>query len=79
VFQILVQLTDPCFYADEDNHDMHKRLMRSVEDGEIKAIDMCEEHVGLQDNTFVRRKASKKLMEQISYENMAGPSILSSS
>jgi hypothetical protein len=40
--------------------------MRAVEDGDIKVIDLWEQGDGLQDNTFVKRKASKMLMELIS-------------
>ena len=65
-------LHHPDFNADEVDHDMHERLMRAVEDGDIEVIDMWEEGDGLQDNTFVKRKVSKVLMELISDERMAG-------
>ncbi len=52
-------LHHPVFNADEVDHDMHKRLMRVVEDGNIEVIDLSEEGAGLQDNTFVKRKAFK--------------------
>ena len=51
---------------------MYERLMRAVEDGDIEVIDMWEEGDGLQDNTFVKRKALKVLMELITDERMAG-------
>ncbi len=38
--------------ADEVDRDMHERLMRAVEDGDIEVIDMWEEGDGLQDNTL---------------------------
>jgi len=65
-------LHHPDFNADEVDHDMHERLMRAVEDGDIEVIDMWEEGDGLQDNTFVKRKVSKVLMELLSDERMAG-------
>ncbi len=46
--------------------------MRAVEDGDIEVIDMWEEGDGVQDNTFVKRKVSKVLMELLSDERMAG-------
>ena len=65
-------LHQPDFNADEVDHDMHERLMRAVEDSDIEVIDMWEEGDGLQDNTFVKHKASKVLMELIADERMAG-------
>ncbi len=47
-------------------------LLRAIEDGDIEVLDLWEEGDGLQDNTFVKRKASKVLMELISHERMAG-------
>jgi hypothetical protein len=58
--------------VDNGDHDMHKRLMRAVKDGNIEVIDLWEEGDGLQDNTFVKSKASKVLMELISDERMVG-------
>jgi hypothetical protein len=46
--------------------------MRAVEDGNIEVIDLWEEGDGLQDNTFVKSKASKVLIELISDDCMAG-------
>ena len=63
---IQMVLHHPDFDADEVDHDMHDRLMRAVEDGDIEVLDLWEEGDGLQDNTFVKRKASKVLMELIS-------------
>ncbi len=51
---------------------MHESLMRAVEEGDIEVIDMWEEGDGPQDNTFVKRKVSKVLMELLSDERMAG-------
>ena len=65
-------LHHPDFNADEVDHDMHERLMRAVEEGDVEVIDMWEEGDGPQDNTFVKRKASKVLMELLSDERMAG-------
>ncbi len=65
--------------VDEVDHDMHKRLMRAVEGCYIEVIDLWEECDGLQDNTFVKSKASKVLIELISDERMAGHQHLASS
>jgi hypothetical protein len=62
-------LHHPDFNADEVDHDMHERLMRAVEEGDIEVIDMWEEGDGLQDNTFVKRKVS---MELLADERMVG-------
>jgi hypothetical protein len=43
-------LYHPDFNTDEVDHDMHERLMKAVEDGDIKVIDVWEEGDGLQDN-----------------------------
>ncbi len=72
-------LYHPDFNADEVDHDMHERLMRAVEDGDIEVIDMWEEGDGLQDNTFVKRTVSKVLMDLFSDERMAGRQTLGSS
>ena len=50
-------LHHPDFNADEVDHDMHERLMKAVEDGDIEVIDMWEEDDGLQDNipSFYRK------------------------
>jgi hypothetical protein len=69
---IQMVLHHPDFNADEVDHDMHERLMRAIEDGDIEVLDLWEEGDGLQDNTFVKRKASKVLMELISDERMSG-------
>ncbi len=45
--------------------------MRAVEEGDIEVIDMWEEGDGPQDNTFVKRRVSKVLMELLSEEHMA--------
>jgi hypothetical protein len=63
---IQMVLHHPDFNADEVDHNMHDRLMRAVKDGDIEVLDLWEEGDGLQDNTFVKRKASKVLMELIS-------------
>jgi hypothetical protein len=51
-------LHHPDFNADEVHHDMHERLMRAVEDGDIEVLDLLKEGDGLQDNSFVKRNAS---------------------
>ena len=60
------------FNANEVDHDLHERLMRAVEQGDIEVIDMWEEGDGPQDNTFVKRKVAKVLRELLSDERMAG-------
>jgi polyhydroxyalkanoate synthesis regulator phasin len=50
------------FNANEVDHDMHQRLMRAVEDGDIEVIDVWEEGDGIQDVSFVKRKVAKVLM-----------------
>ena len=62
----------PDFNANDVDHYMHNRLMRAVEDGDIEVINMWEEGDWLQDNTFVKRKVLKVLMELIADERMAG-------
>ena len=42
-------LHHPDFNANEVDHDMHERLMKAVEDGDVEVIDMWEEGDGLQD------------------------------
>ena len=49
---------------------MHERLMRAVEEGDIEVIDMWEEGDGHQNDTFVKRKVSKVLMELLSDKRM---------
>ncbi len=72
--QDLIQrvLHHPDFNADEVNHDLHERLMKAVEQGDIEVIDMWEKGDGPQDNTFVKRKVAKVLRELLSDERMAG-------
>jgi hypothetical protein len=65
-------LDHPDLNANEVDHHMHERLMRAVEEGDIEVIDMWEEGDRHQDNTFVKRKVSKVLMELLSDERMAG-------
>jgi hypothetical protein len=65
-------LHHPDFNADEVDHDLHERLMRADEEGDIEVIDLWEEGDVPQDNTFIKRKAAKVLMELISDERMAG-------
>ena len=71
--QDLIQrvLHHPDFNADEVDHDLHERLMRAVEQGDIEVIDMWEEGDGPQDNTFVKRKVATVLTELLSDELMA--------
>jgi hypothetical protein len=44
---IQMVLHHPDFNADEVDHDMHDRLMRAVEDGEIEVLDLWEEGVNV--------------------------------
>jgi hypothetical protein len=45
--------------------------MKAVEKGDVEVIDMWEEGDGHQDNTFVKRKVFKVLMELLADERMA--------
>jgi hypothetical protein len=72
-------LHHPDFKADEVDHDMHERLMRAVEEGDIEVIDMWEEGDGHQENTIVKRKVSKVLMELLPMSAWQGISTLGSS
>jgi hypothetical protein len=69
---IQMVLHHPDFNANELDHDMHERLMRAVEEGDIEVADMWEESDGPEDNIFVKRKVSKVLVELLSDERMAG-------
>ncbi len=54
------------------DHNLHKRLMRAVDDGYIEVIEMWEEGDGPHDNTFVKHKVLKVLIELLSDEQMGG-------
>ena len=47
-------LHHPDFDLDSVDHDLHERLMKAVEEGDIEIIDMWEEGDGDQDVTFVK-------------------------
>ena len=65
-------LHHPDFDLDSIDHDLHVRLMRAIEEGDIEIIDMWEEGDGDQDVMFVTRKLEKLLRELIADERMAG-------
>ena len=51
-------LHHPDFDLDSVDHDLHERLMKAVEEGDIEIIDMWEEGDGDQDVTFVKRNSA---------------------
>ena len=57
-------LHHPDFDQDSVDHDLHERLMKAVEEGDIEIIDMWEEGDGDQDVTFVKRKLEKVMRIQ---------------
>jgi hypothetical protein len=65
-------LHHPDFDLDSVDHDLHERLMKAVEDGDIEIIDMWEEGDGDQDVTFVKRKLENIMRELMADERMAG-------
>jgi len=65
-------LHHPDFDLDSVDHDLHERLMKAVEEGDIEIIDMWEEGDGDQDVTFVKRKLEKVMRELIADPRMAG-------
>ena len=48
----------PGFDLDSVDHDLHERLMKAVEEGDIEIIDMWKEGDGDQDVKYVKRKWS---------------------
>ena len=47
--RVLQNLHHPDFNTHEVDHDMHERLMRAVEDGDIEVNDMWDEGDGVQE------------------------------
>ena len=65
-------LHNPEFNASEVDHDMHERLMRAVEDGEMEIIDMWQDGDGAQDVRFFKRKVEIVLRELLADERLEG-------
>ena len=65
-------LHHPDFDLDSVDHNLHERLMKAVEEGDIEIIDMWEEGDGDQDVTFVKRKLEKIMRELMADVRMAG-------
>ena len=65
-------LHHPDFDAAEVDHDMHQRLMRAVEEGDLQVIDLHEEGDGRQDVRLFKRPISKVLRELLSDPRLAG-------
>jgi len=65
-------LHNPEFNAGEVDHDMHERLMRAVEEGEMEIIDMWQDGDGAQDVRFFRRKVEIVLRELLADERLEG-------
>ena len=65
-------LHHPEFNADDVDHDMHKRLMEAVDNGQIEVIDMQQDQDGDQDVRFFKRKVSDVLQELLADERLAG-------
>jgi len=65
-------LHNPEFNAGEVDHDMHERLMRAVEEGEMEIIDMWQDGDGAQDVRFFKRKVEIVLRELLADERLEG-------
>jgi len=65
-------LHNPEFNASEVDHDMHERLMRAVEEGEMEIIDMWQDGDGAQDVRFFKRKVEIVLRELLADERLEG-------
>lgn len=65
-------LHHPDFDARDVDHDMHERLMKCIEEGDIEVIDLWEEGDGNQDVLLYKRPALKVLRELLSDERLAG-------
>jgi len=65
-------LRNPEFNAEEVDHNMHERLMRAVEEGEMDIIDMWQEGDGAQDVRFFKRKVEVVLRELLADERLEG-------
>jgi len=65
-------LHNPEFNASEVDHDMHERLMRAVEVGEMDILDMWQDGDGEQDVRFFKRKVEVVLRELLADERLEG-------
>ena len=65
-------LKNPEFNIDEVDHDMHERLQRAIDIGDIDVTDFWQEGDGEQDVKFFCRKVEKVLRELLSDERLAG-------
>ena len=65
-------LHHPDFNPQQVDHDMHERLMKTIEDGDIQVLDLWEEGDGDQDVRLYKRPALKVLKELLSDERLAG-------
>ena len=65
-------LHNPEFNAGEVDHDMHERLMRAVEEGEMDILDMWQDGDGEQDVRFFKRRVEVVLRELLADERLEG-------
>ena len=65
-------LHNPEFNAGEVDHDMHERLMRAVEVGEMDILDMWQDGDGEQDVRFFKRRVEVVLRELLADERLEG-------
>lgn len=65
-------LHHPDFDPKTVDHDMHVRLMKAIEEGDIEVIDLWEDGDGQQDVRLYKRPALKVLRELLSDERLAG-------
>ena len=65
-------LKNPEFDPAEVDHNMHERLMRAVEDGQMDIIDMHQEGDGEQDVRFFKRRVEVVLRELLADERLNG-------
>jgi len=65
-------LHHPLFAVQDVDHNMHERLMRCIEEGDIEVIDLWEEGDGNQAVQLYKRPALKVLRELLADERLAG-------
>jgi len=65
-------LKNPEFNIDEVDHDMHERLQRAIDKGDIDITDFWQEGDGHQDVKFFCRKVEQVLRELLSDERLDG-------
>lgn len=65
-------LKNPEFDPAEVDHNMHERLMRAVEDGQMDILDMHQEGDGEQDVRFFKRRVEVVLRELLADERLKG-------